>query len=332
MRKFYSIIASIFIAFCAKAQDMHFSQFTNFSQQYNPALTGQFEQLLKVQTGRREQWNSIISGYETNGIDAQYKLLSNFNDNFLGFGVMALQDKAGKTGIKSLNIKTSAAFHMLVNERNLISSGFQFGYEQRTFDLAGLAWDSQWNGINFDPTLDDKERFVTTNRNYMDVGIGVNWKTRRRKWRISTGYGLFHARQQITIVARGDDRNQLRHAINGYFAKKYRFVEIQYNYLYQRQAGAQEIMFGMDVNYRIGSDSKFTNRTTSSSLHGGVNVRWSDALHPFIGFDYKKFIGFTFGYDFRFPKIQYLDQRPGGLEVGLYYSGMPERKRMKIIK
>ena len=315
-----------------RSQDIHFSQFTNFSQQYNPGLTGQFEQMLKVQAARREQWNGVVNGYETNGIDAQYKLLSNFNDNFLGFGLMALQDKAGKSGIKSLNIKASAAFHLMVNERNLISSGVQFGYEQRSFNLGDLSWDSQWNGVNYDPTLDDKERFVTTNRNYMDVGIGGNWKTRRRKWRISVGYGLFHARQQITIVARGDDRNQLRHAVNGYFVKKYEFVEIQYNYLFQRQAGAQEIMFGFDVNYKIGADSKFTNRSTASMIHGGCNVRWGDALHPFIGFDYKRFIGFTFGYDFRFPKIQYLEQRPGALEVGLYYSGMPERKRMKVIK
>jgi type IX secretion system PorP/SprF family membrane protein len=332
MKKIILAVFSILSVRSAVSQDMHFSQFTNFSQLYNPALTGQFEQLLRINVGRREQWNGVVNGYETNGLDGQYKLLSNFNDNFLGFGLIALQDKAGKSGIKSLNVKASAAFHMLVNEKNMISSGVQFGYEQRSFDLGGLSWDSQWNGVNYDPTLDDRERFVTTNRNYMDVGVGLNWKTRRRKWRISTGYALFHARQQITIVARGDDRNQLRHVVNGNFIKKYRFVEIQYNYLYQRQAGAQEIMFGLDVNYRIGSDSKFTNRTTSSTIHGGVNVRWSDALHPFIGFDYKKFVGFTFGYDFRFPKIQYLEERPGALEVGIYYSGMPERKRMKIIK
>jgi len=331
MKKLCLLISLVVTNYCF-SQDMHFSQFQNYSQQYNPALTGQFEQLLKVQAGRREQWNSVVNGYETNALDAQYKLLSNFNNNFLGFGLLALQDKAGKSGIKSLHIKVSSAFHILLNEKNLLSSGVQFGYEQRTFDLTGLAWDSQWTGINYDPTLDDRERFVTTNRNYIDVGAGINWKSRRRKWRTSIGYGIFHARQQITIVARGDDRNQLRHAVNGYFVKKYRFVEIQYDYLYQRQAGAQEIIFGFDVNYKIGSDSKFTNRTTSSTLHGGCKVRWSDCLHPFVGFDYKKFIGFTFGYDFRFPKIQYLEQRPGAMEVGIYYSGMPERKRMKIIK
>jgi type IX secretion system PorP/SprF family membrane protein len=322
------------IAFCnanLMAQDMHFSQYNNCSQLINPALTGQFETMLRGTLLHRRQWSNIGTGFVTSGMDAQYKLLSVNNDNFFGFGLLILQDAAGIAQQKTLSVRSTAAYNMVTSPDDLVSAGFQMGFEQRSMDFDGLAWDSQFNGVSYDPTLDNRERFITNTRSFVDLGAGVHWKHRKKR-RFDLGYALYHANQQITMVARGDDRMKVRQVYKAAWIKRYEHIDMKYDALVQRQGGSNEVMIGITAEYRIGDESKYTNVKTASLARAGMYYRWKDAVSPYIGFEYKRFAAISLGYDIRLAKMPYIDGRAGGPEISLTYMGMPERKRMKVVK
>lgn len=313
-----------------RGQDIHFSQFTQVMANYNPAFNGQFEQMMKGTLLHRRQWRGIGEGYTTSGFDAQYKLLSLYGDNYLGFGLLVLQDQAGYASLKTFSVKGSVAYHLVAGSNDMLSAGATIGYEQRSMNFEGLTWDSQYNGVNYDPTLDDRERIIATKRGVADVGAGINWR-HKGKNRVALGYGIFHASQQRTMVARGNDRLKLRSAFNASLIKRYKHIDMKYDALVQRQAGAMEIMMGITGDYRLGDDSRYTNVKTSSIIRAGLFYRVRDAIHPYIGFDYKRFAGISIGYDIRMRRMPTIASRPGGIEVTLSYLGMPNRRRMKVV-
>ena len=334
MKSIYTVLvlfAAWFASTNVHAQDIHFSQYNNCTQLINPALTGQFETMLKGTILHRRQWRNIGSGFTTSGVDAQYKLLSLNSDNFFGFGLLILQDASGIAQQKSLSVKTSAAFNMVVSNDDLISAGVQIGFEQRSLNFDGLAWDSQYNGSFYDPSLDNKERIITNTRSFIDVGTGFHWKHRARK-KFDLGYALYHANQQVSMVARSEDRMKVRQVFKAAWIKRYKFIDMKYDALVQRQSGSNQIMIGATAEYRIGDESKYTNVKTASLARFGVFYRWKDAICPYIGFEYKRFAAISLGYDLRMAKMPYTSARAGGPEFSLTYLGMPERKRMSVIK
>lgn len=330
----YPIILCLFIFMMNTksviAQDVHFTRYENCVQLYNPALIGQFEQMLKGTIIHKRQWRNVASGYTTSGFDAQYKLLSLYNDNYAGFGLLILQDEAGKAQQKTFMVKGTAAYHLEASKNDLLSGGFQIGYQQNSIDFTGLAWDSQYNGVNYDPTADDQERFISTKRGFVDIGAGINWKHKKKK-AFSLGYAFFHSGQQITMVAKGKDRLRIRQALQFNWKKRYDHFDLKYDGLLQRQAGAMEIILGATFSYRIGDDSRYTTNRTSSAAVAGLYYRSKDAVHPFIGFEYKRAFTISLGYDVRVAKMPYLDKRPAGIELSLSYLGSINRRRMKVV-
>jgi hypothetical protein len=163
------------------------------------------------------------------------------------------------------------------------------------------------------------------------VGAGFHWKHRARK-RFDLGYAIYHANQQIAMVARSEDRMKVRQVYKAAWIKRYQYIDMKYDALVQRQSGSNQVMIGATAEYRIGDESKYTNVKTASLARFGVYYRWKDAVCPYIGFEYKRFAAISLGYDLRMAKMPYTTARAGGPEFSLTYLGMPERKRMSVIK
>lgn len=311
------------------AQDAHYSQFTNATQLYNPSLTGQYEQTIKASLLHRKQWASIGKGYQTNAFDGQYKILSMYSRNYFGTGLFLLQDRAGLADMRTFILQASGAYHMVIDNNNLLSAGIILGYTQRSVDADGLAWDSQYNGYSYDPSLDNKERFVNHTKGTADLGIGINWKF-KGPFDVYAGYGGRHTRQDLYMLAKSSDKYALRHSLNFGISKRISQTDLKIDVLMQRQAGAMEIVLGGTLDYRIGDDSRYTNMRTSSVLRGGMFYRVKDALHPFIGFQYKRTAMFSFGYDIRLSRMSTIQKLPGGPEISIAYLGTIGRSRMRV--
>jgi type IX secretion system PorP/SprF family membrane protein len=315
----------------AQAQDFHLSQFNSASQLYNPAVTGIFEETFRATIVHRDQWRGIFPGYKTNLLDAQYKMLSYYNDNYTGFGLSVVQDEAGKASQKTLSLKGNVAYHLLANTKNLLSGGIQVGYLQRSIDWTGLAWDAQYNGIEYDANLDDKEKFLARKDGTIDLSAGVNWRKKMNpKNKINASLAIHHTNQTLQFIRKGNERQRYRQTATMSYFSKGNFVDMRYDALYQRQGGAMELMFGAIGMYRLGGDSKYTNVKTSSSISAGIFYRYKDAVHPMVGFEFKRMVILGIGYDIRINKMEGIDKMIGGPEINLTYLGAFDRKRMKL--
>lgn len=315
----------------AWAQDFHLSQFTTATQLYNPAVTGLFEESLRATVVHRNQWSSIFSGYKTNLVDVQYKMLSYYNDNFTGFGLSVVQDEAGKAAQRTLSIKGNVAYHLLANSSNLISGGLQVGYLQRSIDWTGLAWDAQYNGIEYDPSMDDKERFLAQKDGTIDLSAGINWRKKMNsKTKFNTSAAIHHTNQSLQFIRKGNERYRYRQTVTASLFSKGDLIEMRYDALYQRQGGAMEIMVGGMGTYRLGGDSRYTTVKTSSAISAGVFYRWKDAIHPMVAFEFKRTVMLGVGYDIRIGKMEGVTSMVGGPEINLTYLGAFDRKRMKL--
>jgi type IX secretion system PorP/SprF family membrane protein len=328
---FLLFIGTTMFRFGALAQDFHLSQFTTATQLYNPAVTGLFEESFRATIVHRDQWKNIFSGYKTNLLDAQYKLLSYYNDNYTGFGLCVVQDEAGKAQQKTLSIKGNVAYHLLANSKNLLSGGVQVGYLQRSIDWTGLAWDAQYNGIEYDPSMDDKEKFLSRKDGTIDLSAGVNWRKKMNsKSKFNMSLGIHHTNQSLQFLRKGNERYRYRQTATTTLYAKGNHVDMRYDILYQRQGGAMELMLGAVGTYRLGGDSRYTNVKTSSAIAAGVYYRYQDALHPVISFEFKRIAIIGVGYDIRIGKITGVTQTIGGPEFNLTYIGAFDRKRMKL--
>ena len=64
-------------------------------------------------------------------------------------------------------------------------------------------------------------------------------------------------------------------------------------------------------------------------VHGGMFIRWNDALIPVVKLDYSKF-SFAFSYDINISKLKPASMSRGGFELSLSYTGLIDRDRSTL--
>ena len=104
MRKSFFLLFSLllFISFCAKAQDPHFSQFFASPLTLNPAFTGKFDGSWRLAANHRDQWPSIPKAYVTTSASIDLPILSKSipEGDVFGLGISALYDASANNSLK----------------------------------------------------------------------------------------------------------------------------------------------------------------------------------------------------------------------------------------
>jgi len=315
------------------AQDMHFTQFNLLPQLYNPGRIGLFDANLRASAHYRKQWASAGKGYGTQGAQVEGALVgSGPSGDRLGVGLIVLSDQAGKAQLKSLLIKTGLAYHIEMSGKDRMSLGMQLGYIQRSIGIDGLAWDAQYNGTEYDPSLPSQENpYANTVDRGIDLGAGMNWSHKSRESEWYAGYGFRHLGQNQTALINGADRLPIRQTVQAGAMTRLPFVWLYTDMLLQRQKGAMEIAASLRAEYRFGSDSRYTDIYKSSAIQTGVYYRYADAISPMIGFEWKRVMAISMSYDIPLSKVRRIVGLSGGPEITLVYNGDygPKRKVAK---
>ena len=105
----------ILVVNVASAQDVHYSQFYYSPFTMNPALTGSMDGQYRIGGIYKNQWGSVTSPYvySTPSISGDVKLFAGgYSYNYLGLGVLLLNDKSGDGGLSNLTAMLSASYSM----------------------------------------------------------------------------------------------------------------------------------------------------------------------------------------------------------------------------
>jgi type IX secretion system PorP/SprF family membrane protein len=319
-------IILLFLASCslypgAYSQDLHFSQFFEAPLLRNPSLAGIFTGDIRVQAVYRDQWNSVTTAYHTSSLNAEYKLPIGKGNDFITPGIQILYDRAGTVSWVSTHILPALNFHKsLSSEKNrYLSLGFLAGPVQRLFDRSKMTTNSQYDGLG------DGETFPQPKYTYFDAAVGMSYNSQLNE-NPDNNFFLGLAYHHFNKPKNSFYRNASAELEPKWVASGgIRFSVTPASYLtlqadHSRQGEFRETIAGALYGVKLGDDWEKPKYT----LHGGLFVRWEDALIPAIKLDYTPF-SVSFSYDVNISKLKTSSHGRGGFELGVSYIGFTNR-------
>jgi type IX secretion system PorP/SprF family membrane protein len=304
------------------AQDLHFSQFFNSPLSTNPANTGFIPNSdYRVGVNYRDQWSTIPVPYKTTSIwaDAQF-MREKIPGGWFGIGGLVLQDAAGKGALKSTKAYLSVAYHQMLGESGLLSSGFNIGYAGKQIDESKLTFDEQWNGKFFDIGKTSGEILQNNSVAYLDLQAGLNyaWFPTDNIY-FHTGFSLHHFNrpaESFFLNSHGNDNRLRPRSI--FFAdamiKLNEQLIISPAFFYTSQAKASEFVGGMQLNLNVAQDG-------DQQFIAGFYSRTGDAFIPMLGYQWRGF-RFTFTYDITNSPLKNFNIGRGANELSMLFEGI----------
>jgi type IX secretion system PorP/SprF family membrane protein len=301
-----------------EGQDLHYSQFYHSPQNINPALTGIFNGDLRFSGNFRDQWRSVPVPYTTYTGAFDMKIFPKRSDkSFFGFGVVFNYDLMGTPSLNTLHLGLSGSYTYMLNNNNLLTGGVQIGGAQKAFKTDLLTWDRQWNGFQYDPTLQSGENFDNLSVLFADISLGANYRLQANDQRskIDFGAGYYHLnRPNQNFYDDLESRLPQRLAIHAIGALKVsENVDVLLHGVYQIQAQSSEIVPGAGAKIYLNQQ-----RGKELALVLGANWRVQDAVIPTIELHYKTWHA-GFSYDINYSDFNVATGRRGGPELSLSY-------------
>jgi len=320
------VFCTLFIAPCAIAQDLHFSQFMNSPLVTNPANTGFIpDGDYRFGVNYRNQWSSVMTvPYKTMSAFGDMQLMKNADyTGWLGVGGLILHDVAGSGNLTSTKVYGSVAYHQMINAGSLLSLGFNVGLVNKQINVSNLKFPDQFDGHFFDSHLPTSVVLDANNINYFDMQVGMNYAYfPTSKVYFNAGFSAMHVnrpRESFFDAEPGiDNRIPVRFTgfLNGSFMINDQVI-VNPNVYFSLQARSYEIVGGANAHYNLSGDGE-------KVLIGGLYYRYKDAIVPMIGLGYKDY-NFTFTYDVTTSSLKNYNSGRGAFEFSLIKQGIVDR-------
>ncbi len=312
-------------------QDLHYSQFYNSPLNVNPAKTGIFNGDKRVNLSYRSQWRSVPVPWTTFSGSFDRKIYPRHNDgHFFAVGALFNYDLQGElTDINLTNIDVTGSWTKVINENNLFTVGALIGYATRGFDSKSLTFDSQWNGVSFDPTLSSNENFNTERVSFLETGLGLNYRWQKSKrTKLDIGLGGYHVLEP-NVAYNTDDHVNLPRRFSltgiGSFQLTQKF-DVQLNALYQFQGDYNESIFSALGKFHVNQ-----NRGKELEFHAGVGWRSGKSLFPIVAVQFKQMY-FSLNYDIDLTDFGSIhdQRRPTSFEMHFNYIIADVKRKIKV--
>ena len=324
--------ALVVISLHVKAQDPHFSQFSNTPLQINPALTGIFDGNFRMSNTYRSQWSSLGNGYKTLHVSLDAPVgKDKTEDHYFGVGLLVYQDKAGTAGFKSTIIEGSLCYTTALDEgrEHFFALGFQSGLNQNSIDLTKATWDSQWNGDFFDPTLSSGESIQLPTFSYLDFNAGaLYYYLPDENNYFNVGASISHiGRPSVSFytVTETPLRSKITvHSSGAFIIGNSYNAWIEPKVLVNIQGKQKEILAGGYFKNKVQLQSHYTNYMKEAFFYGGVFYRYQDAVVLSARVEYNTW-GLGISYDVNTSTLSKLSASTNAFEISLSYVSFMKR-------
>lgn len=322
------ILLSGIVSF-AFSQDIHFSQFNNSPLTLNPASTGVFNGDIRAILNYKSQWKQVSDPFKTYAFSFDAGLLKKkWQNGYIGLGVSVFNDHAGASNMSLTQGNLSVSSVLSVADNHMLSVGIQAGMAQRSVDYAGLQWDSQYDGLQYDGNLSSGETFANNSFSFQDYSTGVQWSfgkgemysTANDAVKANLGIAMFHVNRPVQDFLGTKDKLYSKYVVHGMFFKgiknsKYSLIPSGALYL---QGKSKEIMIGMLAKMNLKEASKYTGTIKSSAVYLGGYYRFGDAIAICTQFEVDRyFVGIS--YDVNLSGLTTVSKGLGGLELTLRF-------------
>jgi type IX secretion system PorP/SprF family membrane protein len=303
------------------AQDIHFTQFDASPLTINPAFTGSFNGVYRVNAIYRNQWASVTTPFVTysTSFDAPLKKDLSNSDN-LAAGINLYNDRSGDGNLTNMSIIGSLAYHKFFGEDDskTLSVGMQGGYSQKSIDLARLYWTDEFKNGGFQTGLTGEQ--INPKTKYFTANAGLSWQHLiGEKFSYQLGIAGYNLNQpNESLLKKANNEVGLGMRINTQIGAKILAsdrISIKPAVMYQSQSSASEMIAGSEFAYML-SNTDF--KAVGTSVFLGGWYRSNDALLITMGFEMKGFrVGF--GYDYNISDLKLASGGNGGFDISVRY-------------
>ncbi len=314
LRSSITLGALLMAALSAVAQDIHFSQFFQTPYALSPGNIGAFNGSHRVGGVFRQQWRSVTKPYTTFGLGGD--MANAFGVEGLGAGAWFYNDRTGDSHLNTFHFDIGGSWtqHFGGRKEHSLTGGLQIGITAISIDYSDLAFDSQYNGFYYDPSLANGENFARDALAHTDVHVGGVYRyTPSARELVQVGFGLFNlTRPRIGFFGSEGDPLDLRssfHVLTQFPVSPK--VDVLPMMQYMAQGPFRELDLGGTVRYLL------TDRYgVLRAVQGGVFWRADDAGYLFAGLERDDW---TFGlsYDINFSALVPASNNRGGIEFTL---------------
>jgi len=329
MKKYFLFIFLLSILLVGRAQDLHFSQYLNSPLTLNPASAGVFDGTMRAIANYKTQWHQVTTPFKTYAFSFDGGLLKGkWRNGYIGAGITIIKDIAGDSKMGTTQANLSLSSVLKVSERTHLSAGIQAGLGQRSITVAGLQWDSQYNGFYYDSGVASNEQFASSNFVFQDYSVGAlysyqkgeMYSTANDATSAQIGIAAFHLNKPSMSFAGGSDRLYSKYVVHGnlYKGLKNTNISVLPTAVVYLQGKSKEILAGMLVKYNLQDASKYTGNIKASAVFLGGYYRFGDALVICSQLELDKCL-LGLSYDVNMSGLTTVSKGLGGLEVSLRY-------------
>jgi len=339
----FSLGVLVLLSNLSVAQDYHFSQYNQNHSLINPGLIGALGNA-RANLVYRNQWRSISNPFTTYGGSAESRLsrssvepksepetekvVSNrfepVKNSSLGLGVYSFA--GGVSGYKTFQANLSFASRYYLTPKSFLSFGIQGAFNQRSVDLDDLLFPSQFNGINYDPSLSNNETTAPINSIYGEFSGGVVWHTSSKATSVAAndhfealvGLSLFNMNRAYQSDRSLSERSFIQGTFHGEvsFGLRRTTYTISPMWFVQWAGPASEINFGAMIRHAYKEGAIYTDLVQRSTIGFGLHHRWRDAIIVNVLYDQGNYaIGLS--YDFNVSPLRTVSNYRGGVELTL---------------
>lgn len=310
------------------AQDFHWSLIHLNPVYLNPANTGFAKKKNRVTGIYRDQWRSIPVPYSTTNIGYDRNLFHNEESGWrIGLGAQLLYDKAGDGALTTFRPGLSAAVGKYFNEnKQVIQFGINGAYARKQIDFSKLKFDSQFDGVTYNPDMAHGEQIAGDNAGYFDLGLGLNFHSDiKKKGGIDVGVSAFNLTSPNYSFLSGSEAS-VSPRIMAYTKANVDLGQSNWTFnpgvYYQNQNKAQETLIQTLFGVKLG---KAVDGLKNTELQFGPGYRIGDAVVGYVGLNWKDLkIGFAF--DGNVSDLKTASNGRGAYELALNYEWEKKKK------
>lgn len=327
----------MFVSLMLNAQDPHFTQFNMQPLLLNPALTGNFTGDFRANINYRDQWRSVSEPYTTMQFSADGRV-TKARDAQLSVGGFVLTDKAGASEFKQTVAGVNVAAGVRIGRTSSITAGIGGGLFSQNLNSGNLIWDSQYNGMQYDPLLPSNENATMLSVSKFDLNAGLVYKFMigsnnpyyNDGVKGTIGVSAYHLTQPAQVSMLTEDAKHSRIAAHADISIGLAGtnVAIQPSFLMMIQGNQKEIMPGLVFRYLLREQSRYTGFIKSSAFSIGGYYRAGDAINIVTLFEFSNF-GVGFSYDLNASGFSKATNGSGALEFALrFITPAPNKSRL----
>lgn len=311
----------VLAAASSKAQDFQISQYDQAPIMFNPANTGMLKYTdLRVAALYRTQWSSLSTSFNTFAMSFDMAL-----DKRWGVGGIFVNNDAASV-INTSNFLGSVAYQITDpnNTKYMLTAGVQLGVLYKRLNVNEMIFDSQFDGFNFDNSINSMEQFDRFGKVMIDANMGISYKSTDRTKRINpfADFAVYNmTTPNESFISSVQSRLPMRWmASGGARVEINEKLVIDPSVIWMRQRQAQQFLFNAIAQYEI-SGSPY-------QVIGGLSYRSSDAVIIHAGIRHNANI-FRLSYDVNTSALSAYSNNRGALEFTMIYR--PGRRSARAI-